>query len=221
MIGLMQKDLYLLWQTYRKNLIYVAVLYMLLSTALKMPIFVQMLGWILGFYVVSTITMDNTSKWDLYATSLPVSRHQIVSSKYLLTVFLLVAGQVFSLVCTGILRLFGRLDLDYSLAEVLLSCFAVFCAALAAFGISLCLTYRFGAEKTRTIIMIMGVVLLAFIFFISAVGSASMSALLSNPLLDLMKQYPAIVFGGGAVVCALIYFFTWFLALRWYDAKEF
>lgn len=221
MIGLMQKDLYLLWKTYRKNLIYIAVLYMLLSFTLKMTTFVQMLAWILGFYMVSTISLDNTSKWDLYATSLPVSRHQIVSSKYLLTMLLLVAGQAFSSVCAVFLRLFGRLDLDYSFAEILVSHFSVFCTSLAMFGISLCLTYRFGAEKARTIIMIMGVVVLAFIFFISAAGSASMAALLSNPLLDLMQEYPAIVFGAGAVICALIYFFSWFLALRWYDAKEF
>ena len=195
MIGLMQKDLYLLQQTYKKSMVYIAALYLLLSVALKMPTFVQLFGWVLGFYMVSTVTMDNTSKWDLYATSLPVNRHQIVSSKYLLTMFLLLVGQVFSLGCTGLLKLLGRLDADYSILETLLSCSSTTMISLLLLGLYLCLSYRFGVEKSRTIIMMLGVVMMGALFFF-----ISTKRVFPQSLIDLIQQKPTLVFGSGAMV---------------------
>lgn len=84
MIGLLKKDFFILWHAYHKNLALVLVLYSVMALAMDLTFMVFFFAWISGFYILSGLTIDNYSKWDLYAASLPVSKRQIVGAKFIL-----------------------------------------------------------------------------------------------------------------------------------------
>lgn len=81
MKGLFLKDWYGLLGMYKKNLLLVLVLYATLSMILNMPFFLFMTPWLLGFYTLSSFTLDESCRWNLYACTLPVSASQIVGGK--------------------------------------------------------------------------------------------------------------------------------------------
>ena len=86
MKGLFLKDWYGLLGMYKKNLLLVLVLYAALSMILNMPFFLFMTPWLLGFYTLSSFSLDESCRWNLYARTLPVSSRQIVGGKFLLAI---------------------------------------------------------------------------------------------------------------------------------------
>ena len=57
----------------------VLVLYSAKALAMDFNFMVFFFAWISGFYILSGLTIDNYSKWDLYAASLPVSKRSFLS----------------------------------------------------------------------------------------------------------------------------------------------
>ena len=58
MKGLFLKDWYGLLGMYKKNLFLVLGVYGLLSITLNMPFFLFMIPWLLGFYTLSSFSVD-------------------------------------------------------------------------------------------------------------------------------------------------------------------
>ena len=150
MIGLLKKDFFILWHAYHKNLALVLVLYSVMALAMDLTFMVFFFAWISGFYILSGLTIDNYSKWDLYAASLPVSKRQIVGAKFILiTLALLISFVIGTLLCGLLTLLKGTPFL-----ENLLGLFAVSFVCLAYFGVSLVLSYKYGVEKARTAVLL-------------------------------------------------------------------
>lgn len=118
---------------------------------------------------ITTLAYDEASKWDRYALSLPVTRKQLVGSKYLLTLLLALAGALISfffLLASSFLG--GELILTEALATVYL----LMAASLFFTSILLPLTYQFGVEKSRIFMLaIFGLPALA-VYFLHNAGVA-------------------------------------------------
>ncbi len=95
---------------------------------------------------VTTLAYDEASKWDRYALSLPITRKQLVLSKYLLTLLLALGGAVISLIILLTASLTGN---GISVIEALATVYGLFWVSLVFTGILLPLTYKFGVEKSR------------------------------------------------------------------------
>ena len=97
MIGLLLKDFYILKQ-YLKTMLLMAAFFVLISTGLDNPAeFIS--GFIVLICVMMTITSfsyDALANWERYALSMPVTRKEIVGSKYLLSLILCLAGAAVS-----------------------------------------------------------------------------------------------------------------------------
>src|SRR5699024_12207349 len=77
------------WSSYvcssdlKKNLVLVAVIYGALSVVTRNNFFLFFGIWMMGFYSLSSFSLDAASCWGRYARSLPISDRQIVGAKFL------------------------------------------------------------------------------------------------------------------------------------------
>lgn len=218
MIGLMKKDFFILWHAYRKNLALVLVLYSAMALALNFTFIVFFFAWISGFYILSGLTIDNYSKWDLYAASLPVSKRQIVGAKFLLiTLALLVSFVIGTLLC-GLLALLQGQPFLENLLGLLAVCFV----CLAYFGISLVLSYKYGVEKARTTVLLVAAAVFGGLMVLGKLDL--LQNLTLPPLLQALFVGDLALWGWLVVVpllCLAIYLACWAIATRIYSRKEF
>lgn len=175
-------------------------------------------AWISGFYILSGLTIDNYSKWDLYAASLPVSKRQIVGAKFILiTLALLISFVIGTLLCGLLTLLKGTPFL-----ENLLSLFAVSFVCLAYFGVSLVLSYKYGVEKARTAVLLAAAAVFGCLF---ALGKLDLLQSFALPgLLQTLFLGDLAIWGWAVVMpvcCILVYLLCWAIATRIYSRKEF
>lgn len=106
-------------------------------------------------FVMMTMTsfsFDDTYKWTGYALALPISRRQLVFSKYLLTLLLVAIGGIASSIY-GYLMLF--ILKEPITTEFLLSCLTSISIVLTSFFILLPIVFQFGVEKARYIMFLL------------------------------------------------------------------
>ena len=170
--GLIKKDLLNL-SSYKTSLfiliIFCAIAIGSTGTITFVPIIICA---ITGMIALSTFNYDETSQADKYTLSLPVTRQDIVLSKFILaissTVIGALLGYLFTIALVNILNIIrpdSLITLDYN--KLLTSTIG------AMFGISLIQSiqipsiYKWGAEKGRIQMFVLIFVLIAFILGIS------------------------------------------------------
>lgn len=92
MKGLLLKDFYIV----RSSLLILAVTFLAVGVALSFLIspwaLVVAIAVIFSFQASATVQVDKASQWNRFAATLPLSRRQVISSKYLLTAILGAGG---------------------------------------------------------------------------------------------------------------------------------
>lgn len=217
MKGLLTKDFTLIKNLYGKNILLVLVLYFILSIAMGMPALLLMFCWMAGYYVVNLYSVDGSSGWDIYANCLPVTRKQIVSSRYIMLVCCLVAGGAATSVLMFLLSLAGKAVFLEQLAAV----GAVLIVSLGLFGLTLLLAIKFGPEKARMLNSILFLGLFGIMFLLIYAVQNTMDAAL---LASIAQNAEALLMGGligVGILCVAIFGVCWALAIRIYETKEF
>ncbi|SDO24952.1 ABC-2 family transporter protein [Eubacterium maltosivorans] len=110
---------------------------------------------------LSSFNYDSYNHWDEFAMTLPLSRADLVKSKYLFILLLCAFGTVITLALSLVI---GRM-IHVSIEEILIG---TLCSALVALFLGALATpiiYKFGVEKARYVLMI--VVLIPTLIFIS------------------------------------------------------
>lgn len=110
---------------------------------------------------VSTFSYDDMAKWNTYMLSMPVSRKTAVQEKYVLSFLLSLIGIVLATaagILAGVIQ--GNLDIRLILGTV----GGCLVAAFLYVSVMIPLTYRFGAEKMRMMLILVFVVLFAVVF---------------------------------------------------------
>lgn len=207
MKGLILKDLYIAKKQFRSYLLLFGVFLVMAMIDSGNLFFVFYPCLISGMMSVNLLAYDEQSKWDVYSGSLPVTRAQIVSAKYIVglllqgTVILLVAiSQGIRIAVTGLMPWGGYLDMMCML--VFISCFTS--------SISLPFMFKLGVEKGRIGYYIMiGVV---------AGGSALLSGIFSPDLST--SVIPQLLPPMMAVLAVAVYSASWWLSIRFYEKRE-
>ncbi|MCI2106096.1 MAG: ABC-2 transporter permease [Intestinimonas sp.] len=202
MRGLLWKDL--------KNLKHQVVIYAFMAT---IWFIVSLVNWDASFLggvlmmlsVIMPITAmgyDERAKWDRYALTMPVSRADLVVSKYLLgglfTLFGAIFTTVISLLLTG--------DAVKSLLTVLF----LFSLGLFFLSVILPFMFKFGVEKGRFMLMAIALLPTALILFLSENAIPSPS---DTTLMGLSFLAPVLAVAALAVSLAV--------SLAIYRRKEF
>ncbi|HCL02249.1 MAG TPA: ABC-2 transporter permease [Lachnoclostridium phytofermentans] len=147
MLGLIKKDLF----TLKKQLIIIiffAIFYGALSFA--EPSYYSMFAYMVTLFSVfvpmTSLAYDDRSQWNKYAITMPVTRKQLVYSKYLISIL--------AIGITGVLCLALSLLIDKSItAESLVTIVSSLSIGILFISINIPFNFKFGVEKSRFIII--------------------------------------------------------------------
>lgn len=217
MKGLLTKDFILFKSIYGKNILFVCAIYFALTFMMGTPTFLFMMLWVIGFYVVNLFTVDNASKWDAYANCLPVSRAKIISSKYIVLIIMVLASSVIAIGGLGILGLFGKI----AFLEQLAATAVILVLSLGLFGVTLCLSVKYGPEKARILNTVAFLALFALISLGAYAAKNNTSPTVTAWLANNSERLLPLAISVGAVVFLLMFGISWLLSIRIYSRKEF
>lgn len=151
MKGVLLKDLYIAKSGIVIALVCLFVLAFGFSFLLDVSSVLMLAPAISTIAVYNSITSDASSKWNKNVITMPVSRDQIIGTKYILYILLSAAGIIVVLAALWILSLLGAAVTVYAL---LFNTSIGVSAALLAGGISLPCVYFFDPEKSQIVFLI-------------------------------------------------------------------
>ncbi len=144
MKGLIKKDLLMIKGNLKYALLFLVVFIIIsledVSIIYYIPTFISMMIFI------TTFSYDEYNSWDAYAISMPVSRKDIVKSKYIASIILIFIAVIFTIIISLIIGLiYNNINFQEIIANVLI------CAAsiITLEAIMFPLIYKFGVEKGR------------------------------------------------------------------------
>lgn len=207
MKGLLLKDAYQAWKLYKVFYLIAVVMEAVSIWVEDMDLFLM----VYPFFLVSMIplnllTTDEGSKWDVFCGSLPCSRRNVVSGKYLIGILNALPTLGLVAICQGV-RMGIRGSFSWGeLGTVLLVCVMI---SMVLPAISLPCAFKFGTNKGRMVqLVLMGVI---------CGGCAALAISLDSGLPELLGGGI-----GGAVLLALmgLYALSWYLSVRFYEKRD-
>jgi len=207
MKGLLLKDLYMT-KTYCKAYLLITVVFIAVSFASSENLFFVFYPCLLcGMIPVNLLGYDERSRWLQYSETMPYTKGQIVSGKYLIGL----GTQMAILIITGIAQAI-RMSISgtFVLGEYLVLLMLLLIMSLLASSITLPFMFKLGVEKGRMAYYIMiGIV---------CAGSIISSNLLSNGLQSEIKLNRIL-----PIICLVgigIYALSWYLSVVFYKKRE-
>lgn len=209
MLGLILKDLYNL-KSYGKTICLSLAFFILIGTMSDdSAIFISgMCSMLFIMLSVYSFSYDSISKWDHYAQSLPISKQEIVLSKYLLAIILCVIGSAISL-CIAIIVLKIKPIDGYGLTPQLITTGLLLCIVVCLLSILIPFIFKFGIEKARIIFIS---IFAAFAASIGVLQSTGIPKPSEDTLILLGKLFP--------FVTIAIFILSYFLSSHIYQNKE-
>ena len=214
MKGLLLKDLYMS-EKYCRVFLLIVVVFFGMSLMSGPGFFLLAYPCILmGLIPASLISYDEREKWDVYSGTLPCSRRQLVSCKYLVGLI----GELPVICITTVLYALGLFRMGAFDPHAVLGMAAVFLLlGLIGPAATLPFMFRFGAEKGRiayfaVIILLCGVS--------AAFGSIQGSGVGENALTAGIVMPQAGVSFFLAVLAVMFYAVSWRLSIAFYKKRE-
>ena len=212
MKGLFLKELYTL-NVYKKNLFLLLVVIIGLSIFLPLgasyaPAMMMMYLIIIG---MNLYTLDETAKWDRFALSMPVTRLQIVATRYLFLLGMVLGMYVLSFALNAVLS-FVRPQSGWFM-ETLVTNGSMGLVFLLITALSAPLCYRFGAEKSR-----LALTLIFMVPYVAVIWALPVIV----PFLAALSPAALTLLVVGAIVLTLAFYLaSCFFSTRIYAKKEF
>lgn len=225
MKGLLYKDWSLIAGGYKTNFLFLLVFYGLLTVVARMSFLAYAMVFVLGLYASSTISMDESSYWDAYAHTLPVTPGQLVAVKYWLTLILTAVSIPLAFLLLALMP-----DSKPSSFEAALGLAASSTVTLIYFSFVIPLSYKFGAAKARSWVSI-SILVVAF-------GPVALLALMPEQVtlpiknafssLDINitstwseSSFTAAVIGASLLVSLVCMVISWAVSVRIYTRKTY
>lgn len=209
MKALIQKDLMAVWK-------YCRIYVLMCAVFLFGSVFTDEYGFLrlypllfMGMLTNTLIAYDERDKWEKLAITMPLTRRQIVSGKYLVGLILQAAVLVLTVLVQWLkLHLRGTFAWESFAMDMAL----LLAMTVAAPSLMLPAVFKNGSEKGRLSYLItMGVS-----FGLGVSGSMILEEL---DLLCVQVEVP--LMGLAAAVVLLLYPASWCLSVHWYEKREF
>ena len=202
MKGLLRKDFYLAFRYCRMFLLVDAVFFAASFFNEGMSIFIAYPCILAGVIPMTLFAYDEREKWNICCLTLPVSRKQYVSAKYIMGLIFL-GG---TLLATGVV-LAASMAGSFSLQEYLLTLAAMAGVNLLGNAVLMPLAFRFGVEKARiAYYLVIGVMCAAMVIFSDVIDGAAI----------LQGSW----FWAGLTAIIAIYALSWLLSMAAYRKRE-
>lgn len=204
MKGLLLKDIYVM-SKYCKVFGFIILLFLALSLFSEPEMFYVMYPAIIASVIpVSMISVDEKCKWDVYCDTLPYSRKQMVSSKYLLSLCMTATVLILSACAQMIHVVRGNWN-----TESYVMCLAfLLVIGLVGPAVLLPFIFKMGAEKGR-------VVYLAVIAGLAACGSGIALGEEIQGKINVIWLLP-----GCCIVSILLFAVSWMASIKFYEKRE-
>lgn len=212
MKGLLLKEWYGL-TAYRKN--FFALLAVVLVACLLLRNHYTFVPMMLVMYALimtmSFYQLDEKTGWDKFVVATPASRRLIMASKYLFLVLMMLVVLIFGYALGAVVAIIqGESDWPMALAAV---CGVMMLMYLFIHSLTAPIAYKFGAEKSRLIMMA--------VFAVPYVAGIYLAGRLTEAV-NMLSGVPTMLIAGVAVVlCVGMYMISWRVSSRIYAAKEF
>ena len=207
MKGLLLKDWYMM-KKYCRYYLFCAVGFTILSVMSAGNMFFMFYPCLLcGMIPVNLIGYDERSRWMQYSGTMPYTKAQIVSGKYLIGLF----SQLVILLLMGAAHAVKMMIAgDFVPGEFAVLMLLMLIVSTLSFSISLPFIFKLGVEKGRTAYYVM-------VGFVCA-ASFIVSNLFKGQLGTEIK--PNLVLAILAVVGIGIYSFSWYMSIVFYKKRE-
>ena len=201
MAGLLLKDYYNL-KSQLKMLGLFLILFLVLAISMKNSGFFAGIAMMLAVMMpVTALAYDERAKWDQFAVTMPVTRTQIVGSKYLLGILFMAGSCILSTIIAYIIEKFSFSD-TFQFFCIFFSIGTIIQAIL------LPLMFQFGTEKGRFILI--GVIGIPVIIV----------ALLIQPGFQIDFHLISLLLKVAPIIAIFIYVFYLFVSITIYRKKE-
>lgn len=213
MKGLLLKDVYQMW--YYTRVIILAAVVMMLVGVFGMKegsnFFMLYGGFLLGIFPMTLLAYDQNSRFSAYSAALPVTKEQLVGSKYLIGLGAMALSELLSMAALAAAQLlWGTVTVQITVATLL----QVAMLTLLGNMILLPLSYRFGYEKAKVVFYFIVGALAALMGFSVA---ANEDGIVRNLLPQSISSLGLL---GIAVAALTLYALSWRLSVAWYGKAE-
>ena len=147
MIGLILKDLFTLTRQALMYIVFIAVFS--LMPGYNMASFAVIMACMMP---MTALAYDERSHWDRLAASMPYTTAQLVLSKYLMGLILMLCSVALGLIALPLQRLVNP---DVSLQELMSVSLGALGAGMLIQGVLLPVMFRFGTEKARLFMLVL------------------------------------------------------------------
>ena len=207
MKGLLLKDWYMM-KKYCRYYLFVSIGFIILSMISSGNMFFVFYPCLLaGTVPVNLLGYDERSRWTEYVGTLPYTKTQIVSAKYLIGLFTQIALLTVICIAQGVKM---GIEGTFVLKEFLLLMMLLLIMASVASSLTLPFVFKYGVEKGRAAYYVMiGVVCAGSIIATSIFKEGLQNEMQLNAVLPI-----ACLVGIG------IYVLSWYLSVVFYKKKE-
>ena len=213
MKGLLLKDAYQMW-SYTRWIILVSVAMILMGTFFMKDssnFFMLYGGLMLGILPMTLLAYDQNSRFSAYCAALPVTKEQLVGSKYIIGLCGLVLAELFAAAALGVASLHWT-AVDHAL--VVSTLVQVGMTTLLNSAVLLPLNYRFGYEKAKYAFYLM-------VGLVAALMGFGVSANEDGLARNLLPQgVPPLALLGIVLIVLGLYSLSWRLSVAWYGKAE-
>lgn len=207
MKGLLLKDLYMM-KKYCRAYLLVAVVLIVTSLFAEENLFMTFYPCVLcGMIPVNLLAYDERSHWMAFSGTLPYTKAQIVSGKYLIGLL----TQLALLLAIGLIHgIHMAMDDSFALQDYAVLMLLMLCVSTIASSVTLPFTFKLGVEKGRIAYYVtMGLVMAAI---------ATVSVIFKYQLQNMIRvELPLVVV---ALICVCLYALSWYLSIVFYQKRE-
>lgn len=207
MKGLLIKDFYMM-KKYCRAYLLIAVVFIAVSFFAEEDLFMTFYPCLLcGMIPVNLLAYDERSRWMEFSGTLPYTKAQIVSGKYLIGLMTQAALLVVTGVAQGIRMAMAG---SFALRDFAVLMLLMLCVSTIASSITMPFVFKLGVEKGR----------IAYYVMVGAVcgGSVVASSVFRGQMQSEMQvNAPLTVV---ALVCIGIYALSWYLSVVLYQKRE-
>ena len=206
MKGLLLKDLYMM-RAYCRSYLLIVVVFLGASFFGGNLFFIYYPCLMCGMIPISLLAYDERSGFLRYSITLPISRKQTVTEKYLIGLL----TQTAVLLVTGIVQgIRMRINGTFAAGEFAVLLLSLLMVSLLASSIPLPFIFRNGVEKGRIAYYVMiGIVCGAAVVLSGVFGDGLQ-----------VKAPEGFLFGGLALLAAGLYVLSWYLSVRFFQKRE-
>jgi len=207
MKGLLLKDWYMM-KKYCRYYLFISIGFIILSMMSSGNMFFIFYPCLLaGMIPVNLLGYDERSRWTEYVGTLPYTKTQIVSAKYLIGLFTQIALLTVICITQGVKM---SIEGNFILKEFLVLTMLLLIMASVASSLTLPFVFKYGVEKGRAAYYVMiGVVCAGSIIATTIFKEGLQNEIQLNAFLPI-----------ACLVCIGIYVLSWYLSVVFYKKKE-